>query len=225
MWRALAAIGQELPEDVRVVVLTGEGKSFSAGLDRRMFAEGIEGEQGLASLALVDEATCDATIASYQEAFLWWSEVPAVTIAAVHGHAIGAGFQLALACDLLVAADNSRFAMKEVALGLVPDLAGTQPLVHRVGPQRALEMCLTGREVSGVEASEIGLALLSVPEQALSATVDDLVTAITAAMPNATTAILQLLRDAHSRSHREQTVAERTAQRGRIVELAQLLQK
>ena len=76
---------------------------------------------------------------------------------------MGAGFQLALACDLRVAADDARFCMREPALGLVPDLAGTKPLVELVGYARALEMCATARWVAAAEAARIGLVDAVVP--------------------------------------------------------------
>ncbi len=120
--------GQLLPGSVRVVVLRGEGKSFSAGLDRQMLSpEGIPGEPSFVDLARSDDAALDAAIAGYQDAFTWWRRNDIVSIAAVQGHAIGAGFQLALACDLRVVADDVQFAMRETSLGLVPDLTGTHP--------------------------------------------------------------------------------------------------
>ncbi len=70
----------------------------------------------------------------------------------MQGHAIGAGFQLALACDLRVLAEDARFSMAEVTLGLVPDLAGTKRLVELVGYARALEICATGRRIDATEA-------------------------------------------------------------------------
>ena len=83
--------------------------------------------------------------------------------------------------------------MKEIQLGLVPDLGGTLPLRQAVGYQRALEICLTGRKVTGTEAAELGMALACVEDDELSGATDDLVAAIVAAMPNATTAVLELL--------------------------------
>lgn len=222
-WRALAALGDDLPETTRVVILSGAGPAFSAGLDRRMFAEGIDGEPSLATLAHVDDATFDAQIAEYQRAFTWWRRRPVVTIAAVAGHAVGAGFQLALGCDLMVVADNAMLSMKEVQLGLVPDLAGTWPLAQAVGQRRALEICLTGRPVSGREAADIGLALTCVERDALTATADDLAAAIVASAPGATTEVLALLRGVSGRDHEEHCAAERKAQRVRISELAALL--
>ncbi len=188
-----------------------------------MFAEGIPGERSLADLALVDDAEFDAAIADFQRAFTWWRERPVVTVAAVQGHAIGAGFQLALACDLMIVSEDAQLAMREVNLGLVPDLAGTWPLVQAVGQRRALELCLTGRAVSGPEAADIGLALACVGDDELDGAAEDLGGALTAAMPGATSAVLELLRGAAVRTHAEQIVAERGAQRGRILELAELL--
>lgn len=134
LWRALTEAGRLLPGSVRVVVLRGEGKSFSAGLDRQMLTpEGIEGEPSFLDLARSAEAGLDATIAEYQEAFTWWRRNDIVSVAAVQGHAIGAGFQLALACDLRVVADDVQFAMRETSLGLVPDLTGTHPETRNRG--------------------------------------------------------------------------------------------
>ncbi len=154
------------------------GKSFSAGLDRRMFTpEGIPGEPTFVELARRDDAGLDATIAEFQEAFTWWRRTDIVSIAAVQGHAIGAGFQLALGCDLRVVADDVQFAMRETSLGLVPDLTGTHPLVGLVGYARALEICATGRFVGAEEAVSSGLANLAVPAAELDAAMRDLATA------------------------------------------------
>lgn len=128
LWRALTEAGQSLPGSVRVVVLRGEGKSFSAGLDRQAFTpEGFDGEPSFPELARRSDTDLDAVIAAYQSAFTWWRRSDIVSIAAVQGHAIGAGFQLALGCDLRVVASDVQFAMRETSLGLVPDLAGTHP--------------------------------------------------------------------------------------------------
>ncbi len=128
LWRALAEAGRSLPGTVRVVVLRAEGKSFSAGLDRQAFTpEGFDGEPSFIDLARSDDSVLDGTIAEYQEGFTWWRRSDLVSIAAVQGHAIGAGFQLALACDLRIVAEDVQFAMRETSLGLVPDLTGTHP--------------------------------------------------------------------------------------------------
>ncbi|MEU9129756.1 enoyl-CoA hydratase/isomerase family protein [Kitasatospora sp. NPDC048540] len=221
MWRALAEAGRSLPGTVRVVVLRAEGVSFSAGLDRAMFSpEGIPGELTFLELAAAGDKELDEAIAGYQEAFTWWRRADLVSIAAVQGHAVGAGFQLALGCDLRVVADDVQFAMKETSLGLVPDLAGTKPLTDLVGPARALEICATGRWVGAEEAVATGLANLAVPAAELDAAARDLAAALLAAPRNAVTETKALLQGAAGRSYEEQRAAERAAQARRLRDLA-----
>ncbi|MFI1167810.1 enoyl-CoA hydratase/isomerase family protein [Streptomyces sp. NPDC020801] len=221
LWRALTEAGRLLPGSVRVVVLRGEGKSFSAGLDRQAFTpEGFDGEPSFIDLARGGDAELDATIAEYQEAFTWWRRSDIVSIAAVQGHAIGAGFQLALACDLRVVADDVQFAMRETSLGLVPDLTGTHPLVGLVGYARALEICVTGRFVTAAEAVNSGLANLAVPVDQLDGAVRDLAAAILAAPRSAVVETKALLQGTQGRSYEEQRAAERAAQARRLRDLA-----
>lgn len=216
-WRDLVTIGRTLPDDVRVIVLAALGPSFSAGLDRRMLdGTGIPGEHSVPEIAGMETAEADAVLAGYQAAFTWWRESPAVSVAAVQGHAVGAGFQLALACDLVVCSDDARFAVRETSLGLVPDLGGTAALVTAVGFQRALEICGTGRWVGAREAVDLGLALTAVPADQLSAAVDDLVTALLATPGGALREIKRLLRSAMSNTVDQQLAAERAAQIRRI---------
>ncbi|MEV4612128.1 enoyl-CoA hydratase/isomerase family protein [Kitasatospora sp. NPDC049258] len=221
LWRALVAVGRSLPGTVRVVLLRAEGVSFSAGLDRAMFTpEGIPGERTFLELAAAEDKELDETIAGYQEAFTWWRRADLVSIAAVQGHAVGAGFQLALGCDLRVVAEDVQFAMKETSLGLVPDLAGTKPLTDLVGPARALEICATGRWVGAEEAVATGLANLAVPVAELDAAARDLAAALLAAPRNAVTETKALLQGAGARSFDEQRAAERAAQARRLRDLA-----
>jgi enoyl-CoA hydratase/carnithine racemase len=221
-WRRLSAVGEQLLADdaVRVVLLRAEGASFSAGLDRAMFTTGVDGEPGLVGLAALDDAALDATIDGFQQAFAWWRDDRVVSIAAVQGHAVGAGFQLALGCDLRVVADDVQLAMKEPSLGLVPDLGGTHPLVELVGYARALEICLTGRWIGADEAVVSGLAVLAVPAAELDATARDLAAAVLGAPAGAVRATKALLRGASSRGYDEQRAAERAAQALRLRELA-----
>jgi enoyl-CoA hydratase/carnithine racemase len=166
-WEALAAIGDSLDPEVRVVVVRGAGPSFSAGLDRRMLTpEGVPGGTSFAELVRLDDDALADRIAQFQRAFTWWRRPGRITIAAVHGHAVGAGFQLALACDLRLLADDAQLCMREPALGLVPDLGGTKVLVDLVGYSRALEICATSRWVHASEAVELGLATVVVPRGA-----------------------------------------------------------
>ncbi|MEU8542720.1 enoyl-CoA hydratase/isomerase family protein [Streptomyces sp. NPDC048717] len=223
LWRALTEAGRSLPGTVRVVVLRGEGQSFSAGLDRQAFTpEGFDGEPSFLDMARGSDSDLDALIAEYQEAFTWWRRNDIVSIAAVQGHAIGAGFQLALACDLRVVADDVQFAMRETSLGLVPDLTGTHPLVSLVGYARALEICATGRFVHAEEAERVGLANIAVPAAELDAAVKDLSAALLAAPRDAVVETKALLRGAAERSYEEQRVAERAAQGRRLRDLAGL---
>ncbi len=124
MWWGLASIGASLPPDVRVVIVRGEGPSFCAGLDRRLLmGEGVPGEDPFPDFT---DPAFEEWIASVQEGFTWLRRPDFVTIAAVRGHAIGGGFQLALSCDIRIIADDAKLCMKEPALGLVPDLSGNK---------------------------------------------------------------------------------------------------
>jgi enoyl-CoA hydratase/carnithine racemase len=224
MWRALARLGEEIGDDVRVVVVRGAGQSFSAGLDRAMLTPGGgDGQETVAGLLALDDEQVSATIDDYQRGFTFLRDPRFVSIAAVQGHAVGAGFQLALSCDLRVVADDAQFCMKESALGLVPDLTGTKPLVESVGYARALEICVTARMVGADEAVAIGLAAIAVPADQLDATVADLAAALTAPLPGAVSETKALLLAASSRSLEEQRRHEREAQVRRFRELAQLL--
>ena len=220
MWSALAEFGTTLPAEVRVVVVSGEGPSFSAGLDRRLImGENDLAEEPLLSLGAKQTAEVHEIIAGFQAGFSWLRRLEFISIAAVQGHAIGAGFQLALACDLRVVTPDARFSMREPALGLVPDLGGTQPLVQLVGYSRALEICATTRYVEADEAKELGLANIVVPPQELAATVKDLTEALLAPLPGAIRETKALLLGAADRSYQEQLRAEREAQERRLKEL------
>jgi enoyl-CoA hydratase/carnithine racemase len=226
MWRALAGIGASLGDEIRVVVVRGTGHSFSAGLDRRMLdpAGAGDGVETVADLLTRPDELISATIDDYQRGFTWLRDPRFVSIAAVQGHAIGAGFQLALACDLRVVADDAQFCMKESALGLVPDLTGTKPLVESVGYARALEICATARMVGADEAVHIGLALTAVPPDELDATVADLAAALVVPLPGAVSETKALLQGAAQRDLEDQRRLEREAQTRRFRELAAMAQ-
>jgi enoyl-CoA hydratase/carnithine racemase len=248
MWTALREFARELTGDVRVVVVRGEGRAFSAGLD--LSAAGAPAPGGRASgdtttdrgeaagravgagdspasngATLVELATlpperAQERIALFQEGFSWLRRPDLITIAAVQGHAIGAGFQLALACDFRVVTDDAAFTMAEVSLGLVPDLTGTKRLVDLVGYSRALEICVTGRRVPAAEAERIGLANLVVGRADLDAAVSDLTAAVLAAPRDAVVEIKALIAAAAANSFAEQEAAERAAQVRRLRDLA-----
>ena len=212
MWLALAEIGAGLPDDVRVVVVTGEGDTFSAGLDRAMLDPANAGEGSVLGLLALSDDDASARIEEFQRGFTWLRDPRFVSIARVRGYAIGAGFQLALSCDLRVVADDAKFSMKESALGLVPDLTGTKPLVEHVGYARALEICATARVVGADEAVRFGLATAAVPAADLDAAVADLAAALTAPMPGVVPETKALLQGAADRDLDEQRRLEREAQ-------------
>ncbi|MDX6372697.1 MAG: hypothetical protein QOD98_1685 [Nocardioidaceae bacterium] len=221
MWAGLAAIGEQLPETIRIVVVRGAGQSFSAGLDRAML-DPATGD--VAQLLQLDDEAISKAIDGYQQGFTWLRDPRFISIAAVQGYAIGAGFQLALSCDLRVVSEDAQFSMKEPALGLVPDLTGTKPLVEAVGYQRALEICATTRMVGAEEAVAIGLALTAVPADRLELTVADLAQALTANVAGAVAGTKELLQSASEQDLETQRRLEREAQVRRFRELAALTQ-
>ena len=216
-------MGAELAATVRVVVVRGEGRAFSAGLDRSVITATGDGAPGLLALAAATPDEASATIAGYQDGFSWLTRPDIVSIAVVRGHAIGAGFQLALACDLRIASDDAQLTMAETSLGLVPDLGGTKRLVELVGYSRAVDICLTGRRVPADEAFRIGLLSTVVPADRLDDTVDTTVAALLKPPRDAVIETKALLRTAAGHSQSEQEVAEREAQHRLLRGLAGLL--
>ena len=204
-WAALRAIGEQLDDGVRVVVLRGEGHAFSTGLDRSVLP-------GLAAeLAPLPADPAEERIRGWQAAFRWLRSPGVVSVAAVQGHAVGAGAQLALACDLRVVADDLQLRVPEATLGLVPDLTGTSSLVELAGCSRAVELCLTGRAVGAAEAVALGVATTAVPTDRLDAAVAELTTALLALDPGAARETLALLRSAVRHGPAVQDAAERAA--------------
>lgn len=130
---------------VRAVVVTGEGNVFSSGIDTSIFSERPD----------ADPATID--IASLQRSLSIFEEIPKPVIAAVGGYCFGAGVQLAIACDLRVAAADAQFSVMEIRWGIIPDLGGTQRLPRLVGLGRAKELAFTARRVGAEEALACGL--------------------------------------------------------------------
>ncbi|MGN6753300.1 MAG: enoyl-CoA hydratase/isomerase family protein [Intrasporangium sp.] len=213
LWAALAEEAENLPADIRVVVLKGAGDSFSAGIDTALFTpRGLPGEEGVVQLAMAGSEAIEQGIADFQRGFTSWSSTSAVVVAEVQGYAIGAGLQLALAADLRVVTEDAQLAMRETSHGIVPDLGGTKPLVDAVGYARALEICATGRFVTGLEAGAMGLANVVVPPAGLGEATQRLVDALLAAPDPALRALKPLLRGAAGSSLEEQTARERAAQ-------------
>lgn len=157
MFSAILAAAERVGADpsVRAVVLSGDGKGFCAGLDMSLFAAmaASDGESARQSGGGVGSIRVDAP-----RAVRVWTELRAPVIAAVHGVAVGGGFQLALGADIRIVARDAQLGAFEIRWGIVPDMCGTQLLPPLVGPDVAKDLMLTGRAVSGEEAVRLGLA-------------------------------------------------------------------
>ena len=161
MFHALVEAGESIKADpsVRAVVLSGAGRGFCAGLDLDSFQKmaGATSDDSVGDIS--DIGRRDGRITNIgQQACYVWTEMPAAVIAAVHGAAVGAGIQLALATDIRIVAPDAKLSVLEIRWGLVPDMTGTQMLPRLVGLDVAKELAFTGRMVSGTEAVELGLA-------------------------------------------------------------------
>jgi enoyl-CoA hydratase/carnithine racemase len=212
-WAALAAVPDLLTDDVAVVLVRGEGAVFCAGLDLRMAtAEGVPGEQSIKDVAALGAQGIQDWIATQQRAHTWLGDPRWISVAAVQGAAVGAGFQLALAADIRVIATDARFCMKEAALGLVPDVTGTATLYRAVGYPRALELSASARWVDAAEAMSLGLALRMVAPQDLAAAAAEVCASFTANPVGAVRGVKQLMLGAAGRTQAEQAAAERATQ-------------
>lgn len=156
MWQLLSEADSWWQPGDRFAVIEAEGPDFSAGLDREFFAPREDG-LSLPQIAAQGAQALDTFIATAQRGFEALRRAPIVTIAAVQGNAIGAGFQLALACDLMLVHPDAKLRLAEVSWGIVPDLGGSSDVVASLGRARATQLLL-GREISGRAAVEWGLA-------------------------------------------------------------------
>jgi len=165
MWLALeeAAENIKLDSSIKAVILTGSGKAFCGGLDiNQAAAEGIR----LGSRTLRPGFECLQYVSGV---FTMFEQLPVPVIAAINGGCIGLGFELALACDIRISAENAVFSIPEVQFGLVPDCGGTQRLPRLVGPAMAKELIFTGRRIDAAEALRIGLVNHLHPAESLLA--------------------------------------------------------
>ncbi len=173
MFVAIAEAGERLKTEpgVRVVVLSGNGPSFCAGLDFSSFrsmagddsADGDDGadREGLEKISNSDGpgSMKAGRITHLGQQVAWaWQEVPVPVIAAVHGHALGGGIQIALGADIRIVHPDTKLSVREVHWGLVPDMTGTQVLSGLVRPDIAKELTFTARVFSGTEAFQLGIA-------------------------------------------------------------------
>jgi enoyl-CoA hydratase len=143
-----AATEFDLDQGVGAIVITGSARAFAAGADIKE----------MASQAFIDMYLADW--------FAGWDRLVAVRtplIAAVAGHALGGGCELALLCDFILAADTAKFGQPEIKLGVIPGIGGSQRLTRAVGKAKAMEMILTGRTIDAAEAERAGLVARIVP--------------------------------------------------------------
>jgi enoyl-CoA hydratase/carnithine racemase len=154
--------------EVKVVVVAGNGRAFSAGADLASFTAA----ESSAAVAR-DAADAGRRMAEAVEA------MRAVTIAKIHGHCVGGGVVLACACDLRIAADDTRFSIPEVDLGIPLAWGGIPRLVREIGPARTKELVMTCRPFGAAEALAAGFLNRTVPGSNLAAAVDELVGQLT----------------------------------------------
>jgi enoyl-CoA hydratase/carnithine racemase len=155
MFEALIEAGETLAQDadVRAVVMRGAGDNFCAGIDLSVFQG--SGLSGIDKDAFKPRDGSPANF--FQSAAFVWRELPVPVIAAIKGVAFGAGLQIALGADIRYAAPDARLSIMEIKWGIIPDMAITATLRDVMPADRAKELSLTGRIVSGSEAGTIGL--------------------------------------------------------------------
>jgi enoyl-CoA hydratase/carnithine racemase len=156
MWQELARLGAELLPDqtLRCLVVTGEGSAFSAGID---LVEGMAGM--LADMAgRPDDERTRAEGRAAAGTFGWIPGLGCASVAAVRGHAYGAGLQLALACDFRIFAEGTKVGLTETRYGILPDMGATVRLPRIIGESRARELILLGEVIDAEQALRIGLA-------------------------------------------------------------------
>lgn len=159
MIEAIIETGRGLAADksVRAVVLSGEGRAFCAGLDFASFMDMAGGPDKIKEHPLFSRGP-ESPANKAQLAGYVWTELPMPVIAAVHGYAFGGGLQIALGADMRVVHPEARFSVMEIKWGLIPDMSGTRTLRHLVRLDVAKELTFTGRQVTGEEALQLGLA-------------------------------------------------------------------
>lgn len=140
-------------DEVRAVVVTGGPQVFAAGADLKQ---------------LVDSAEKSGFVASRGSLWDRVRRIQTPLIAAVSGYALGAGCELAMSCDLIVASETARFGQPEINVGIMPGAGGTQRLTRAIGKARAMELVLTGRMMDAYEAARVGLVNRVVPVEVLA---------------------------------------------------------
>ena len=189
--------------DARVLILTGAGRAFCAGQDLN--------DRAVASEHPVDLGVTVETC--WNPLIRTLAGLPQPVIARVNGVAAGAGANIALACDLVVAAKSAKFIQSFSAIGLIPDSGGTWVLPRLVGQARALGLALTGEPLPAERAAEWGLIWKCVDDSALDAEVDALAAKLAALPPLGLAAIKEMIRTSWSQSLDQELVRQRDAMR------------
>ena len=198
------ALGSLKGSDARVMVLTGAGRGFCAGQDlndRAVAPGGTAADLG------------ESVEKNYKPLVLALRSLAVPVIAAVNGVAAGAGANIALACDLVIAARSASFVQGFSKLGLVPDSGGTWTLPRLVGNARAMGLALLGDKLSADQAAQWGLIWRSVDDTELSAVVDALATQLAAAPTRGLARTKQALYEGWDRTLEDQLNIERDYQR------------
>lgn len=143
--------------EIKVAIITGRGRAFCSGIDT----------SALQTYGNADAHDFRTIVRKIQRNFRAFELIEKPVLAMVNGHALGAGTELALACDMILASTEATFGLLEVNLGLVVDLGGTQRLPRTVGVHRAKELILTGKKIDATEADRIGLVNAVYPPEEL----------------------------------------------------------
>ncbi len=142
----------EADSDIRCMLITGSEKAFAAGADIK---------------EMVDKTFNEAFLGNFMASWHCVAQARKPTIAAVAGFALGGGCELAMQCDIIIAADNAKFGQPEIKLGVIPGIGGTQRFTRAVGKAKAMEIMLTGRMMDAAEAERSGLVARIVPAASL----------------------------------------------------------
>lgn len=196
MWRELRAIGREFSRDssVHALVIAGSPESFSSGLDLK------EVEPGRPVGDIIEAAhgnleTAADMVGDLQEMFLWIQASRLPVVAAIRGLAIGGGLELALSCDVRIVGTSARLVLPEVAMGVVPDLGGCHNLRALIGYERAFDLVIAGRSISGEEAVAMGLALRAAPDELVEEAALEYASTLSALSPEAVSYAKRALRE------------------------------
>ena len=210
MFRAVAEAGESLKSEpgLRAVVLAGNGASFCAGLDFGAFEQmagggvSVGGDGGG-----IGDLTASGITHLGQQICWVWQELEVPVIAALHGHALGGGLQLALGADIRIAHPDTKLSVREVHWGLTPDMTGTLMLARLVRADVAKELCFTARVLDAREGHELGL-VTRLSDQPIAAAIE-LAEEIAARSPDAVRGVKRLFAGLVHEHHAEQFALER----------------